>query len=118
MNMKIMRRGQIWLFNSDPTVGDEIGKTRPAVIVNNDAIGTLRLKVVVPITGWNDAFNGVVWMVRLKPSAENGLTRPSAVDTFQVRSISQQRLVRQLGVLSDEQMLNISNALAIVLSIN
>jgi len=30
-----MRRGEIWLFNSDPTVGDEIGKTRPAIIVNN-----------------------------------------------------------------------------------
>ncbi|MBW4628358.1 MAG: type II toxin-antitoxin system PemK/MazF family toxin [Brasilonema octagenarum HA4186-MV1] len=30
-----MRRGQIWLFNSDPTVGDEIGKTRPAIIVNS-----------------------------------------------------------------------------------
>jgi PemK-like, MazF-like toxin of type II toxin-antitoxin system len=56
MNMKVMLRGQIWLFNSDPTIGDEIGKTRPAIIVNNDEIGTLRLKVVVPITGWNDAF--------------------------------------------------------------
>jgi mRNA interferase MazF len=60
MNMKIMRRGQIWLFNCNPIVGDEIGKIRPAVIINNDEIGTLRLKVVVPITGWNDAFNGVV----------------------------------------------------------
>ncbi|WP_243147598.1 type II toxin-antitoxin system PemK/MazF family toxin [Scytonema sp. UIC 10036] len=118
MNMKIMRRGQIWLFNSDPTVGDEIGKTRPAIIVNNDEIGTLRLKVVVPITGWNDAFTGVVWMVRLEPSTENGLSKPSVADTFQVRSISQQRLVRQLGILSDEQMQNISTALAIVLCIN
>jgi mRNA interferase MazF len=54
-------------------------------------------------------------MVRLEPSVENGLTKPSAVDTFQVRSISQQRLVRQLGILSDEQMQNISKALAIVL---
>lgn len=115
--MKIMRRGQIWLFNSDPALGDEIGKTRPAIIVNNDEIGTLRLKVVVPITGWSDAFSGVVWMVRLEPSAENGLSKPSAADTFQVRSISQQRLIRQLGILSDEQMQNISKALAVVLSI-
>lgn len=113
-----MRRGQIWLFNSNPTVGDEIGKTRPAIIVNNDEIGTLGLKVVVPITGWNDAFAGVLWMVRLEPSAENGLSKTSAADTFQVRSISQQRLIRQLGILSDEQMQNISKALAVVLSIN
>ncbi len=46
-----MRRGQIWLDSADLTVGDEIGKTRPCVIVSNDEIGVLRLKVVVPITG-------------------------------------------------------------------
>lgn len=113
-----MRRGQIWLYNSDPTVGDEIGKTRPAVIVNNDEIGTLRLKIIVPITGWNDAFSGVVWMVRIEPSAENGLSKLSAADTFQVRSISQQRLIRQLGTLSDEVMQAITKALSIVLSLN
>jgi mRNA interferase MazF len=118
MNIKVMLRGQIWLFNSDPTIGDEIGKTRPAIIVNNDEIGTLRLKVVVPITAWNDAFASVLWMVRLEPSAENGLSKTSAADTFQVRSISQQRLTRQIGILSDEQMQNISKALAIVLCIN
>lgn len=113
-----MRRGQIWLYNSDLTVGDEIGKTRPAVIVNNDEIGTLRLKIIVPITGWNDAFSGVVWMVRLEPSPENNLSKPSAADTFQVRSISQQRLIRQLGTVSDETMRAITRALAIVLSID
>jgi len=35
-----MLRGQVWLYNSNPTVGDEIGKTRPAVIVNNNEIGS------------------------------------------------------------------------------
>jgi mRNA interferase MazF len=48
-----MLRGQIWLYNSNPSVGDEISKIRPAIIVNNDAVGVLRLKIVVPITGWN-----------------------------------------------------------------
>ncbi len=112
-----MLRGQIWLYNSDPTLGDEIGKTRPAVIVNNNEIGVLRLKIVVPITGWNDAFSEVVWMVRLEPDAENNLSKLSAADTFQVRSISQQKLIRQLGTLGDETMQAISKALAIVLSI-
>jgi mRNA interferase MazF len=46
-----MLRGQIWLYSADPTVGDEIGKTRPAVIVSNNEMGTLRLKVISPITG-------------------------------------------------------------------
>lgn len=60
-----MLRGQIWLYNANPTVGDEIGKTRPCVIVSNDEIGVLRLKVVVPITGWNDVFALVPWMVKI-----------------------------------------------------
>ncbi len=113
-----MLRGQIWLFNSDPTIGDEISKTRPAVIVSNDEIGVLRLKVVVPITSWNEAFDGVAWMVRLEPSIDNGLSKTSAADTFQVRFVSQQRLIRQVGVLSDEYMQSISAALAVVLKIN
>ena len=42
MNIMIMRRGQIWLYNTDPTVGDEISKIRPCVIVSNDDLGILR----------------------------------------------------------------------------
>jgi mRNA interferase MazF len=45
-----MRRGEIWLINLDPTIGAEIRKTRPAVIVNDDAVGILPLKIVVPVT--------------------------------------------------------------------
>ncbi len=43
-----MHRGDIWLVNLNPTIGTEIGKTRPCVIVNDDAIGILPLKVIVP----------------------------------------------------------------------
>jgi mRNA interferase MazF len=39
-----MRKGNIWLVNLDPTVGTEINKTRPAIIVNDDAIGVLPTK--------------------------------------------------------------------------
>ena len=51
-----MRRGEVWLVNLDPTIGAEIKKTRPAVIVNDDAVGILPLKVIVPITEWHDRF--------------------------------------------------------------
>jgi len=61
-----MRRGEVWLINLDPTVGAEIKKTRPAVIVNDDAIGILPLKVIVPITEWKDRYAVAPWLVRLK----------------------------------------------------
>jgi mRNA interferase MazF len=49
-----MRRGEIWLIDLTPTVGVEIKKTRPAVIVNSDALGKLPLSIIVPITDWKD----------------------------------------------------------------
>jgi mRNA interferase MazF len=117
MSMKTMLRGQVWLYNSDPTIGDEIGKTRSAVIVSNNELGVLRLKVIAPITGWNEAFTSAEWMVKIEPTNDNELSKRSAVDTFQVRSGSQQRLIKQVGTLSDEMMDEVSKALSIVLDI-
>ncbi|MBU0494171.1 MAG: type II toxin-antitoxin system PemK/MazF family toxin [Chloroflexi bacterium] len=112
-----MHRGEIWLINLDPTIGAEIKKTRPAVIVNDDAVGILPLKVIVPITDWKDRYAVAPWMVQLEPDAENGLGKPSAADAFQVRSVAQERFVQQLGTLGVTAMREITAALAVVLSI-
>jgi mRNA interferase MazF len=112
-----MQRSEVWLITLDPTVGAEIKKTRPAVIVNDDAVGILPLKVIVPITDWKDRYAVAPWMVRLEPDAANGLEKPSAADAFQVRSVAQERFVRRLGKLSDTEMQAITEALAAVLSI-
>jgi len=77
----------------------------------------LPLKVIVPITEWKARYAIAPWMVRLEPSAENGLDRSSAADAFQVRSVAQERFVRRLGKLSDTAMQEITRALAVVLSI-
>lgn len=112
-----MHRGEVWLINLDPTVGAEIRKVRPAVIVNDDAVGILPLRVIVPITEWKDKYSVAPWMVRLVPDAENGLDNLSGADTFQVRSLSQARFVQQLGKLSEAAMQEITKALAVVLAI-
>jgi len=110
-----MRRGDVWLINLDPTVGAEIKKTRPAVIVSEDAIGVLPLKVVVPITDWKDRYAVAPWMVRMDPDGQNKLDKTSAADCFQVRSVSQDRFVRQVGFLPHPHMVEIEIALARVL---
>ena len=56
-------------------------------------------------------------MIHIEPTAENNLSKSSAADTFQIRSVSQQRLIKQVGTVSEEIMKEISNALAIVLNI-
>lgn len=112
-----MHRGEVWRINLDPSMGAEIKKTRPAVIVNDDAVGILPLKVIVPITKWKDRYAVAPWMVRLDPDAENGLDNPSAADAFQVRSLSQARFVQRTGKLSEAAMQDITKALAVVLAI-
>jgi mRNA interferase MazF len=112
-----MLRGEVWLLNLDPTVGSEIRKTRPVVIVNDDEVGILPLKVVVPLTDWKIRYENVVWMTRIVPNEENGLMKVSAADAFQVRSVSQERFVRRLGTLSIEDLDDITEALSLVLKI-
>jgi mRNA interferase MazF len=113
-----MNRCEIWLINLGPTVGGELKKTRPAVIVNDDAIGILPLKVIVPITEWKENYAKALWMVKLDPNNHNGLNKPSAADTFQVRSLAQERFVKKIGKLSEADMREITKALAVVLDIN
>src|SRR5919108_6096234 len=113
--MMTMQRGEIWLVNLDPTVGSEIRKTRPAVIVSSDLIGILPLKVIVPLTEWKDRYAQAPWMVRIDPDDQNGLSKTSAADGLQVRSVSQQRLVKKLGVLQHIQVSQIVQAIMNVL---
>ena len=105
-------------MNLDPTVGSEIRKKRPAVIVSRDSIGILPLKIVVPITGWKDEFAQAPWLVPVERDPANGLDKKSAADTFQVRSVSEQRLVERLGELSTEEMQRIEEGLALTLKLD
>ena len=74
------KRGEIWLVNFDPTLGTEIRKTRPAIVVSSDAVGRLPVKLVAPITDWKPRYAPNVWHVRIDPDSTNGLSKPSAVD--------------------------------------
>lgn len=109
-----MKRGEIWRIELDPTRGDEMQKTRPAVIVSDDQVGVLALKIILPITDWKDHYAEVGWMVKLEPNNENGLHKVSAADAFQVRSVSQTRFVQKIGKVSESDFLAIKSAIAFV----
>ena len=106
------RRGEIWLVNFDPTVGSEIRKTRPAVVISSDALGKLPIKLVAPITGWDDRYAGNLWHVRIDPDSVNGLSKASAVDVFQVRGVDTRRFVSKVGRVPASLMDDIAAALA------
>ena len=110
-----MLRGEVWLLNLDPTIGAEIQKTRPAVIVSSDAIGILPLRVIIPLTDWKERYQQAAWMVKISPDAENGLSKASAADTFQIRSVSIARFVRKIGKISATEMNSIVEAVGLVI---
>ena len=112
-----MKQGEIWLINLDPSVGSEMRKTRPAVVVNDDNLGKLPLKVIVPVTDWKDRYQAAVWMVKITPDTINGLSKDSSIDCFQVRSVSEKRFAKKLGELSPNQQDQVKEALARVLTI-
>ncbi|MCJ7622216.1 MAG: type II toxin-antitoxin system PemK/MazF family toxin [Anaerolineaceae bacterium] len=113
-----MKRGEIWKINLDPTIGAEIRKTRPGIIISVDAVGILPLRVIIPIAEWKDRYKIASWMVRLDPDDQNHLQKVSAADTFQVRSISTSRFVELVGTISEEKTKEIELALAEVLGIH
>ena len=110
-----MKRGEIWLVNLDPTIGSEIKKTRPAVIISSDLVGILPLKIIVPFTDWKDRYESATWMVRIDPDDNNGLNKPSALDGLQARSVSHQRLIKRVGILTPVQIAQIVQAVVNVL---
>jgi len=112
------RRGEVWTVDFDPTKGAEIQKRRPAIVISSDAIAKLPLKLVAPVTNWNDAFEGNIWHVRLEPSNVNGLSKTSAADALQVRSVSLDRFVSRLGRVSPQELEDIVQALAAVVELS
>jgi mRNA interferase MazF len=98
-------------------MGAEIRKSRPCVVVNNNIVGRLPLKIIVPLTEWNDKYKGAAWHIPIEKSTTNGLAKKSSADTFQVRSLAEERLINKLGVLSPEEMERIEAGLKIVLDL-
>lgn len=112
------KKGEIWLVNLEPTLGVEIKKIRPVVVINSDAIGKLPLKLIAPITDWKSHFNQNPWHVQIIPNSTNNLTKISAVDTIQLRGVDIQRFQKKIGVIYEEEMQKIAMSIITVIDID
>lgn len=102
-------------MNLDPTIGAEIRKTRPVVVISSDAVCVLPIKLVAPLTEWKEYLAQNVWHVKVVPDSVNGLTKTSAVDTLQLRGVDTQRFIQRVGSVSPEVMKSIVAAIAAVI---
>ena len=106
-----MKRREVWWVNFDPSIGGEIKKKRPAVIISNDASNKFLNRVqVVPLTSKTE---------RIYPSEAvvvfQGKERKAMAD--QLATVSKARLFRRADILSQEDMRKIEEVIKIQLDI-
>ena len=88
-----MLRGEVYLVRLDPTLGSEIQKTRPCVIVSPDELNEhLRTVIVAPMTTSGRVFP---WRIRCRFKNRSGY-----IVLDQLRTVDRERLVKRLGVLT------------------
>lgn len=104
-----MRRGDIFRVQLDPVVGSEIGKSRPAVVLQNDLAN--RASSTVTVLPLSSSVERVFPFQVLLAPGEAGLTVHSKVLCEQIRTVSRRRLQEHLGALSAERLAEIRRAL-------
>lgn len=107
------KRGEIWLVDLNPTLGQELQKTRPVVVISTNLLQTIALRIIIPVTTWQDKFINRPFMVTIPATSQNGLTQKSAANTLQIRSLSTERFVRCLGELEAISLKEVLAGLAI-----
>jgi mRNA interferase MazF len=115
-----MRRGEIITVNLDPARGAEASKTRPAVVVSNDAASAAATRLgrgvvtVVPVTS---NIERIYPFQVLLPASQTGLARDSKAQAEQIRSVAVERIGKRVGQLPATLVIELDHAIRIHLSL-
>jgi mRNA interferase MazF len=114
--MSFPLRGEVYWVNLDPTVGSEIAKTRPAVIISNDVGNQYADRVIVaPITSANIAR---VYPFEVKVEAgEGGVVQPGKILLDQIHTVDKKRLGAKLGNLPATRVEEVNRAIRLSLAV-
>lgn len=106
------RRGEVYLVSFDPTLGAEIKKTRPALILQNDIAN--RHSPITIVAAITSQLKEPLYPTEVSiQSPEGGLSGNSVVLLNQIRSIDRRRLIKRLGSLKRETMEQVAQAILI-----
>ena len=110
------KRGEVYLVNFDPTIGTEIKKTRPALILQNDIAN--RWSSITIVAAITTQFGARLYPTEILVKApEGGLTIDSVVLLNQIRSIDKLRLLKRVGSLKQDTMARVEKALLVSIGI-
>ena len=112
-----MKAGEIYWVNLDPTIGNEIKKRRPVVVLNGGHDKHRKLAIVVPVPAWSSYWEKNPFFVSLEPNTKNGLKKKSGVDCFQIRAVSHNRFTEKIGEISNDEINQIKRSITLILDI-
>ena len=112
-----MKAGEIYWVNLDPTIGDEIKKRRPVVVLNGGHYKHLKLAIVVPVTTWSSYWEKNPFFASLESNTKSGLNKKSVVDCFQIRAVSHNRFAEKIGEISNDEIAQIKRSITLILDI-
>jgi len=59
------KRGELWLVDLNPTIGQEIQKIRSVVVISSDFLLSIPMRIIIPITSWQEKFINRPFMVKI-----------------------------------------------------
>ncbi len=112
-----IKRGEIYLLDWNPARGSEQARQRPALIIQNDVANGVPSYPVTIVCAISSKLKGYPSMIRVEPTATNGLTQVSEINSAQIMTVQKDRLLTQLGFLSFDEMKQVEEKLAYMLAI-
>ncbi len=116
--MSFPQRGEIYWVNLDPTVGSEISKTRPALIISNNTGNQYASRVIIaPISSSGSGMSKVYPFEVLIQAGEGGLSHRSKALLDQIRTVDKRRLGQKIGTLTTKHMKQVDHAIRLSLAV-
>jgi len=107
--MNYPKRGELWLVDFDPSIGTEINKTRPALVISNDLANQKRTKItLVPLT---TKIKKLPVNLIIEADNINNLTSASSINVPDICTFDKKRFNHKIGIITEKQIKEVENIL-------